>query len=93
MMTTYSNSNLNRGPAFGLPELKTALLEPVLVVSVSAFWIATLPVAVVSMLCLKLWDSVSGRAARDNPLILRRGGALPNDGTLPAGDSTTPAKA
>ena len=74
MTTTYYQSENSR--PFGLTDLKSALLEPLLVVGVSAFWFVTLPFAAVSLLGVKLWETGSAfshKTASRNPLILRRG--------------------
>ena len=75
MTTTYYQPPADSRP-FGLTDLKSALLEPVLVVGVSAFWIVTLPFAAVSLLGVKIWDTASAfsrKTTTRNPLILRRG--------------------
>lgn len=75
MTSTYSQSALTPR-SFGSADLKTALLEPVLVVGVSAFWLAALPFAAVSLFAVKIWDTASAFAhgsVQSNPLILRRG--------------------
>lgn len=62
---------------FGSFALKTALLDPLLVVGVTAFWLLTLPLVAVALLAVKIWDTASAFAHRSavqsNPLILRRG--------------------
>ena len=81
MTSTYSHSALTTRST-GSTELKSILLEPLLVVGVSAFWLVTLPFAAVSMLGVNLWDtavSFSRRHSHSNPLILRRRGLLKND--------------
>ncbi len=81
MTSTYSHSALPT-PSTGSTQLKSILLEPLLIVGACAFWLVTLPFAAVSMLCLNLWDtavSFSRRHAHSNPLILRRRGLLKND--------------
>ncbi|MBA3962922.1 MAG: hypothetical protein H0X40_13640 [Chthoniobacterales bacterium] len=91
MTTTYYHQTENSRP-FRSTDLKSALLEPLLVVSVSAFWIVTLPFAAVSLLGVKLWDTASAfsrKTATRNPLILRRGQAT-NDSALP--QSASPKK-
>ena len=75
MTSTYSQTPL-ASRSFGPAELKAALVEPLLVVGVSAFWLITLPVAAVSLFAVKIWDTAVGFAhgsVQTNPLILRRG--------------------
>jgi hypothetical protein len=75
MTSTYSQSTL-APRSFGAAELKAALVEPLLVVGVSAFWLVTLPVAAISLFAVKIWDTAAGFArgpVQTNPLILRRG--------------------
>ncbi len=91
MTTTYCQTANSR--PFGSTDLKSALLEPLLVVGVSAFWIVTLPFAAVSLLGVKLWDTASAlsrKTATANPLILRRG-QVTNDPAIP--NSASPKKA
>lgn len=71
MTTTYPDSTITEPST----NLKALLIEPFLVVGVSAFWAVTLPLAAVSMLGIKAWDTVGAiarRSSRSNPLILRR---------------------
>ncbi len=75
MTSTYSQPVLNPRP-FGSAEMKAALLEPLLVVGVSAFWLVTLPFAAGALFAVKLWDTACSFAhgsVQSNPLILRRG--------------------
>ena len=65
MSTTYPQSALPSRP-FGSSELKAALLEPFLILGVSAFWIVTLPFAAVALLCVKIWDALSGPRMTSN---------------------------
>lgn len=77
MTSTYSQSVLNPR-SFGSADLKAALLEPLLVVGVSAFWLVTLPFAAVALFAVKIWDTAWAFAhgsVQANPLILRRGQA------------------
>lgn len=77
MTTVYSNSSV-ADRSFGLADLKSLLLEPFLVLGVSAFWLLTLPFAAVAMLAVKIWDKCApslNRANSAHPLILRRGAA------------------
>jgi hypothetical protein len=57
--------------------LKTAMAEPALVLGAASFWAAALPLAALSLLCVKIWDTLlalaSGSGVRPNPLILRHG--------------------
>ena len=73
MTTTFSDS----AHSFGFTELKAALVEPVLVVGSALFWVAALPFVALSLMCVKIWDTLmalkSGAGVRPNPLILRRG--------------------
>lgn len=81
MTTTFSDSAL-------LPQtsdfaaLKTVLVEPALAVGAVFFWITALPLVALSLLGVKIWDTLlalaSGSGVRPNPLILRRG--LPRNG-------------
>ena len=75
MTTTFSNSALETES--GLSTLKSAVIEPVLMAGAATFWVAALPVVAVSLMGVKIWDTVaglvSGSADRSNPLILRRG--------------------
>ena len=75
MTTTFSDSALSpQTPNFD--ELK-AFVEPGLVLSAGLFWIAALPLVALSLLGVKMWDTLlalaSGSSARPNPLILRLG--------------------
>ncbi len=76
MITTYSDSALHT-QSFGLTELKTALVEPALIVGAAIFWIAALPFVALSLMAVKIWDTLkalgSGSSVRPNPLILRTG--------------------
>lgn len=75
MTSTYTQSALSPRP-FGSAEMKAALLEPLLVVGVSAFWLVTLPFVAVSLFAVKIWDTANAFAhgsVQANPLILRRG--------------------
>lgn len=76
MITTYSDSTLTT-QSFGLSELKTALLEPALIVGAAIFWVAALPFVALSLMGIKIWDTLkalaSGATVRPNPLILRTG--------------------
>ncbi len=81
MTTTYSQPSLDSHPF----DLKSALVEPLLVVGVSAFWLVTLPVAAVAMLGVKVGEGVNAfvrGSARANPLILRKGHAAKNETAL-----------
>ena len=81
MTSTYSESALTPRP-FGSADLKASLLEPVLVVGVSAFWLVALPFAAVSLFAVKIWDTASAFAhgsVQANPLILRRGESTHGD--------------
>jgi hypothetical protein len=71
MITAYPQSAMPSRP-FGSSELKAALLEPLLIVGVSAFWLVTLPFTAVALLCVKLWDALTAFSPA-HPLILRRG--------------------
>jgi hypothetical protein len=96
MTMTFSDSALVPQPSpFGFSELKTVLLEPLLVVGVSLFWIVALPFAAVSLMSVKIWDTVvalrMGTAAQANPLILRRGGTSKDIPALSEGKSARTA--
>jgi hypothetical protein len=80
MTTIFPDSALAPQPSpVGFSELKAVLLEPLLVLGVSLFWIVALPFVAVSLMLVKIWDTVvalsTGTAAQANPLILRHGGA------------------
>jgi len=76
MTTTFSDSTLTPN-SFGFAEVKTALVEPALVVGAALFWVAALPCVALSLMCVKIWDTLmalkSGAGVRPNPLFLRRG--------------------
>lgn len=76
MTTTYFEAGLETHPLSGFAQVKTILVEPLLIVAVCAFWIAALPFVPVWLVCVKVWDVLvamkSGNAARPNPLFLRR---------------------
>ncbi|HEY1769321.1 MAG TPA: hypothetical protein VGG02_03600 [Chthoniobacterales bacterium] len=72
MITTYSNTSLESEPSF---DIKAILAEPFLVVGSAAFWLITLPLAAVAVICVRGWDALSNLfSPRANPLILQRGG-------------------
>lgn len=94
MTTTFSDPAFAPQPSsFGFSELGTALLEPLLVVGASLFWLVALPFVALSLMCVKIWDTVAalrmGTAARANPLILRSGAPK----TIPALSEGKSAKA
>ncbi len=72
----------NAIPAFsseswaGFSNPKAALLEPLMIVAAALFWLATLPLAALALIALKLWQTsvalAAGEMVRPNPLILRR---------------------
>jgi len=72
MIATYSDSGLTPHSTFG-----SSLIEPLLVVGVSTFWLVTLPFFAASLFFVKVWETIvalkSGGISRANPLILRRG--------------------
>jgi hypothetical protein len=76
MTTSFSDSTLNPH-SFGFAEVKTALVEPALVVGAALFWAAAIPFVALSLMCVKIWDTLtalkSGAGVRPNPLILRAG--------------------
>jgi hypothetical protein len=76
MIATYSDSALAPHLSFGSAELKAVFIEPFLVVGAALFWIGALPFVAVSLMGLKVWETLvaltSGKAVRPNPLILRR---------------------
>ena len=76
MTTAFSDSTLT-SQTFGFAELKTVLVEPVLVIGAGLFWIVALPFVAIALMLAKIWDTLlalkSGAAVRPNPLILRRG--------------------
>lgn len=75
MTTTFSDSAL--APESGLSVLKAIVIEPVLIVGAAFFWLVALPFVAISLMAVKIWDTVvglvSGSADRFSPLILRRG--------------------
>lgn len=87
-MTTISSHSAPI--SFGLSDLQAILMESLLVVGVSLFWIVTLPFAAFSLLGLRGWETVSG-LSRANPLILRRG-SVPSSHRAPAHGSLRKAK-
>ncbi|MGI8432614.1 MAG: hypothetical protein ACR2MW_10055 [Chthoniobacterales bacterium] len=79
MTNTYSHSALDSHSSV----LKAALVEPLLVVGVSAFWLVTLPFAAVAMLGVKVVEGANAfvrGTARTNPLILRKGNVSKSEG-------------
>ncbi len=76
MITTYSDSALPT-QSLAFTQLKTALLEPALMVGAVIFWVAALPFVALSLMGVKIWDTLkalgSGSSVRPNPLILRTG--------------------
>lgn len=81
MTTTYSQSSLDSHSS----DLKAALVEPLLIVGVSAFWLVMLPFVAVAMLGVKLGEGVNAfvrGTARTNPLILRKGNSSQNEAAL-----------
>ena len=76
MITTYSDSAF-AVDSLGLSELKNTVLEVALIGGAGVFWIAALPFVALSLMLVKIWDTVkavaSGAPVRPNPLILRRG--------------------
>ena len=76
MTTTFSDSALPPH-SFSFAEVRTALVEPALVVGAALFWAVALPFVALSLMCVKIWDTLialkSGSGVRPNPLILRRG--------------------
>ncbi len=85
MTTTSYHSALT---SFGISDLRAILLEPFLIVAVSVFWIVTLPFAAVSLLGVKIWETVSV-FSRANPLILRRGRVVSSDSAPAHGSSAS----
>ena len=84
MTTTYSQTSLDSQHSHSF-DLKAALVEPLLVVGVSAFWLVTLPFAAVAMLGVKVGEGVKDfvrGAARTNPLILRKGNLARSEAAL-----------
>ena len=76
MITTYSDSAF-AVDSLGLSELKNTVLEVALIGGAGLFWIAALPFVALSLMLVKIWDTLkavaSGAPVRPNPLILRRG--------------------
>jgi hypothetical protein len=76
MTTTFSDSAL-APHSCGFAEVRTALVEPALVVGAALFWVVVIPFVALSLMCVKIWDTLlaltSGAGVRPNPLILRRG--------------------
>jgi hypothetical protein len=76
MRKTFSDSALTL-QSLGFSELKFAVVEPALVVSAVFFWVAALPFVALSVMCVKIWDTLmalkSTAGVRPNPLILRHG--------------------
>ena len=76
MITTYLDSAF-AVDSLGLSELKNTVLEVALIGGAGLFWIAALPFVALSLMLVKIWDTVkavaSGAPVRPNPLILRRG--------------------
>lgn len=93
MITTYFHPTLDSHPASGLSQVKAALIEPILIVGVAAFWLVALPFVAASLACVRVWDTLvaikSGRSAHPNPLILRRGHVIQ---TAPALSGQSPAR-
>jgi hypothetical protein len=77
MATASFDSGFGPQPASGFSQVRTVLIEPLLMVAVAAFWLVALPFVAVSLVCVKIWDALvtmkSGIAAPRNPLFLRRG--------------------
>ena len=94
MIATFSDSPLAPQPlGFGFSDLKAILLEPLLMVGVSVFWILALPFVAVSLMCVKIWDTVVAlKSGTANPLILRRGGAPVEISDLSEPDSVRTAE-
>jgi hypothetical protein len=90
MTLTYSYPALTPGPSFGLSKLKAIFIEPVLVVGVSAFWLLMLPFVGLSLLCVRIGDTIAASLA--NPLILRRGDAAKGVPALQHGGAATTAR-
>jgi hypothetical protein len=76
MITTDAIPALSSDGWAGFPSLKAALLEPLMIVAAALFWLATLPLAALALIALKLWQTsvalAAGEMVRPNPLILRR---------------------
>lgn len=77
MTTTFANASLTPDDSSIGTDLKSILLEPFLMVGSVCFWLVALPFVAVSLVCVKVWDTLSaivpGHNAQKNPLILRRG--------------------
>ena len=76
MITTDAIPALSSDSWAGFSNPKAVLLEPLMIVGAALFWVATLPVAALALMALKLWQTslalASGEMVRPNPLILRR---------------------
>jgi hypothetical protein len=71
MSTAYFESALafRSFPAFS--QLRTILIEALLVVLVAAFWFVALPLVGVSVICVQVWDALAGTKSGRAPLFLR----------------------
>ena len=76
MITTDAIPALSSDSWAGFSNPKAALLEPLMIVAAALFWLATLPLAALALIALKLWQTsvalAAGEMVRPNPLILRR---------------------
>ena len=76
---TCFDSEIVSQPGSGFPQVKSMLLEPLLTVAFAAFWLVALPFVAVSLVCVKVGDSLTameaGSPARSNPLFLRSSSA------------------
>jgi hypothetical protein len=71
MTTTFSDSALSpQTPDFD--QLK-AFVEPGLVLSAGLFWIAALPLVALSLLGVKIWDTLLALASGSSAHPIRRG--------------------
>ncbi len=91
MTSTFANPTLTPDDSSTGTDLKSILLEPFLMAGSACFWLVALPFVAVSLMCVKVWDTISaiipGHSAQKNPLILRRGlakGGVAVRGAAPA---------
>lgn len=66
-----TNLHLDSMPGLSLESfhVKDFMIEPLLVVGVSAFWLVMLALVTASLITLKVWDTL---VFRPTPLLLRR---------------------
>jgi len=94
MIATYSQTTLTPAPSCEVSDPKSLWIESLLVIGVSAFWMLMLPLAAVSLFCIKIWDTIVAcmrGATRANPLILHHGTPTPLN-PVPRRNSATTAQ-